>query len=231
MSIRKDKIFNKVDKDFSKAKNILFRQFDILEDLIIKGMDNIPEEMLMEFKKNEDKLDQFEIRISEEIIQIIVLHQPMASDLRQIISYFRMIGNIERIGDQINNIVSFISKLTPRSIPSDQQDSVLNMFTMSLNMVKKSLISFEEEDQEYAIWTIKNDEVVDDLQYRLVKLLINKKTPEGVQPLELYNVLNFNSILSSIERIADNATNIAEASIYYQKGIDLRHQEVDEEDL
>lgn len=229
-SIKKDKIFHKVDKNFGRIKELLFTQFDILEEIITSGMDTIDTKRIETIKTNEKEIDQLEIIISDEIIQLIVLHQPMASDLRQLISYFRMVNNLERIGDQINNIVHFVDRLTPRQIPEDQRDAILNMFAISLNMVRKALISFEEGDNDYAIWTIKNDEVVDDLQHRLLRSTVKKSTPKGMQPTQIHNILNFANILSSIERIADNATNIAEASIYYTQGIDLRHQDLSSEE-
>ena len=97
-------------------------------------------------------------------------------------------------------------------------------------MVKKALESFENEDHETAIWTIKNDEVVDDMQRKLISRMLRKNTPPGVAIDDVKNILNFGSILNSIERIADNATNIAEASIYYQDGTDLRHSDLSDTD-
>ncbi len=230
MSIKKDKKFDKLDNDFAKMKALVFQQFEILEEVVNNGLDELEESTINTFNKNEQKLDQFELKMSDNIIQTIGLQHPMARELRLLVSYFRMIGHVERIGDQLNNVMRFFHKMDPPNIPENQKDSVLNMLSLSEKMVKKALISFEDGDHEYAIWTIKNDEIVDEMQSTILKRMVRKNAPKNTDPTEIFNLLNFNSILGNIERIADNATNIAEAAIYYQQGIDLRHQELPEED-
>ncbi|PXY02665.1 hypothetical protein DF185_00805 [Marinifilum breve] len=230
MSIKKDKKFDKLHSDFSKMKLILQEQFEIMDEVVSYGLDIIDAKRVDKFKNNENKLDNLEIKMSDNIILTMGLQQPMASELRLLVSYFRMIGFIERIGDQLNNVLRYIQKMEPPFIPEKHRDSLLNMLSISEKMVRKALISFEDSDREYAIWTIKNDEFVDEMRYDLMKRMVKKETPEGVDQNDIFNLLNFGNILSSIERVADNATNIAEASIYYQQGIDLRHQDLPEED-
>ncbi|GAB7089448.1 PhoU domain-containing protein [Marinifilum fragile] len=230
MSIKKDKKFDKLHADFSKMKLILQEQFEIMDEIVSYGLDIIDVKRVEKFESNENKLDNLEIKMSDNIILTMGLQQPMASELRLLISYFRMIGFIERIGDQLNNVLRFIQKMEPPFIPEKHRDSLLNMLAISEKMVRKALISFEDSDMEYAIWTIKNDEFVDEMRYDLMKRMVKKETPEGVDQHDIYNLLNFGNILSSIERVADNATNIAEASIYYQQGIDLRHKDISEEE-
>lgn len=227
MSIKKDKKLNKLHVDFSRMKLLLNQQFECLEEVIQKGLQNVSQKKRELFRENEENLDQFELKMSENIIQTIGLQHPMAGELRLLISYFRMIGHMERIGDQLNNIMRFIHKLEPQEIPENQKEPLLNMLSISENMVRKSLISFEDGDHEYAIWTIKNDEVVDEMQYQLLKRMLTKSCSEEEEN-KIYNLLNFGSILGSLERIADNATNIAEAAIYHQQGIDLRHSDLPE---
>jgi phosphate transport system protein len=230
MSIKKDKKFDKLHADFNKMKLILQEQFKILEDVVSYGLDIIDTKRIELFKENEDKLDKLEIKMSDTIILTMGLQQPMASELRLLIAYFRMIGFMERIGDQLNNVITFMQKMEPPFIHEKHRDSLMNMLSISENMVRKALISFEDNDKEYAIWTIKNDELVDEMKYELMKRTVKKDTPEGVDVNEMFNLLNYGNILSSIERVADNATNIAEASIYYQQGIDLRHKNLSEDD-
>ncbi|NOU58576.1 phosphate signaling complex PhoU family protein [Marinifilum caeruleilacunae] len=230
MSIKKDKKFDKLHTDFSKMKLILQEQFEIMDEVVSYGLDIIDAKRVERFKSNEDKLDKLEIKMSDNIILTMGLQQPMASELRLLVSYFRMIGFIERIGDQLNNVLRYIENMEPPFIPEKHRESLLNMLSISEKMVRKSLISFEDSDVEYAIWTIKNDEFVDEMRTDLMKRMVKKETPEGVDKNDIYNLLNFGNILSSIERVADNATNIAEASIYFQQGIDLRHKDISEEE-
>lgn len=228
MSIKKDKRFEGINKDFHKMKSLLYTQFETLENVILNGLESVSQKDLDIFSKNEKKLDQMELKMSDNIVLTIGLEQPMAGELRQLITYLRMLGDMERIGDQLNNILNFFQKLTPKELPENQKESIHNMYDMSLIMVRKALESFENEDHETAIWTIKNDEVVDDMQQKLISRMLRKSAPPNIGIENATNILNFGSILNSIERIADNATNIAEASIYYQDGTDLRHSDLPE---
>ncbi len=230
MSIKKDKRFEGINKDFQKMKSLLYAQFDTLENVILSGLESVSKQDIDNFSKNEKKLDQMELKMSNNIILTIGLEQPMAGELRQLITYLRMLGDMERIGDQLNNILHFFKKLTPKELPENQKESIHNMYDMSLIMVRKALESFENEDHETAIWTIMNDEVVDDMQQKLISRMLRKSTPPNMAIEDATNILNFGSILNSIERIADKATNIAEASIYYQDGTDLRHSDLSETD-
>ena len=94
-------------------------------------------------------------------------------------------------------------------------------------MVAKSLLSFTNNDKEYAIWTIKNDSVIDELNYKLIKKSILKDQDEAGKKM-MQSFLNIKGIITDIERIADHATNIAEASIYASEGTDIRHTDIEE---
>jgi len=107
---------------------------------------------------------------------------------------------------------------------------ITNMFMASVSMVQKSILSFVENDKEEAIWAIKNDEVVDEMNHKLIRKAIKKNEFSDDTQQLLFTFIQMNSIISTIERIADHATNIAEASIYAIEGKDLRHKkEIDEE--
>ena len=111
MSIKKDKKFEKLEADFTQMQSILFQQFEILEEVVQNGLDGIEKNQMKTFKQNEEKIDQFELKMSDNIIQTIGLQQPMASELRLLISYFRMISHVERIGDHTTNIAENIHYL------------------------------------------------------------------------------------------------------------------------
>jgi phosphate transport system protein len=104
-----------------------------------------------------------------------------------------------------------------------------NMLMTSVNMVKRAIQSFIMNDKEDAIWTIKNDAIVDEMNRKLIKKTITRSNiPEETQQL-LFAFINLNNIISNIERVGDHATNIAESSIYALEGKDLRHKKLDNE--
>jgi phosphate transport system protein len=224
MNIKKENAIHGVIDKFSEYSNLILHQITLLEKVFSSGTLVISEELMDDIKKNEEKSDQFEIKLSEKIIDTIVLQQPLASDLRKLMACYQMVINLERIGDLVVNIINFIPKIKDLEIFSQMTDVIYNMLIVAKNMVQKSILSFTNSDREYAIWTIKNDSVVDEMNHKLVKKAISRTNlPEETRQL-LLTFIHINSIISSIERIADHATNVAEASVYALDGTDIRHQ-------
>ena len=177
----------------------------------------------------ENKLNKFEVKISEKIISTISLHHPVASELRSLMACYRIVINMERIGDLIRDIVYFVRKIEDTHLYEELSDVIFNMITSSSSMVEKALLSFIKEDRDSAIWAIKNDEVIDEMNKKLMKKGIKKAKLQEEARQVLLNVINFKSIVSKIERIGDHAGHIAEASIFAQEGRDIRHQNIDKE--
>ena len=223
MNIQKENAMQQIRTLFDELSQVVLKQLDLLEKIINSSMTIIPEEMMNELNSNEEKIDKYEIRISEEIIDTIVLQKPVASDLRQVMAIYQMVANLERIGDSVMNIIRYIPRVQDIEVYMKMSEVITNMFMASVSMVRKSILSFFTNDKEEAIWAIKNDVVVDEMNHKLIKKAITKsKFSEETQQL-LFTFIQMNSIISTIERIADHATNIAEASIYAIEGKDLRH--------
>ncbi|MDR3652108.1 MAG: PhoU domain-containing protein [Paludibacter sp.] len=229
MNTQKENAMQQIRTQFDDLSKVVLQQLDLLEKVINGNGTAIAADLLIELNANEEKIDNFEIQISEFIIDTIVLQKPVASELRQVMAVYQMISNLERVGDLVMNIVRFIPRIQDVDIYSKMSEVISNMLIASVSMVRKSILSFVTNDKEEAIWTIKNDAVVDEMNHKLIKKTITKsKYPEETQHL-LYTFMHLNSIISNIERIADHATNIAEASIYALEGKDLRHQkDIDE---
>jgi phosphate transport system protein len=94
-------------------------------------------------------------------------------------------------------------------------------------MVEKALLSFINNDNEYAVWTIKNDVVVDEMNNKLLINSISKAKVSDKTKEMLLSYVDLKDIITNLERIADHATNIAEASIYSIQGTDIRHSGLD----
>jgi phosphate transport system protein len=135
--------------------------------------------------------------------------------------------NLERIGDRVMNILHAITNIKDSQEYKAMIDVLTVMLLSGISMVEKALLSFINNDNEYAVWTIKNDEVVDEMNNKLLinsisKAKVNVKTKEM-----LLSYIDLKDIITNLERIADHATNIAEASIYSIQGTDIRHSGLD----
>jgi phosphate transport system protein len=231
MAITKDNALHAISVHFNEMAKIVIRQLDIMDKLFVDHTIQIPSELQEEIKENEDKIDEYETSLGNEIIDIIVLQNPVASDIRKIMSAYQIISNLERIGDQVKNIDKLLPRVEDKVIYEHMVSVISNMMTSSIMMVKKSISSFVDDDNTAAVWTIKNDSVVDEINHKLIKDTIRKSHySNDIQHL-LFTFINLNSIISNIERIADHATNIAEASIYANIGENLRHSKTVFEDL
>jgi phosphate transport system protein len=180
-----------------------------------------------EIMKNEDKIDKYEVLVSDKFISSIVLYQPVASDIRKIVAIYRMTINLERIGDLVMNILHSIENLKGSEEYIAMIEVITGMLLSGITMVEKSLLSFINNDNEYAIWTIKNDEIVDDMNRKLLINSISKANVSDRTREMLLSYVDLKNIITNIERIADHATNIAEASIYSLQGTDIRHSGFD----
>jgi len=170
------------------------------------------------------KKSGYEVVISDKFINSVVLYQPVASDIRKIVSVYRMTINLERVGDIVMNIISSIDAIRETDEYKAMTDVILNMLIMGISMVEKSLLSFTNSDDSYAIWAIKNDEIVDEMNRKLLINIISKaKVSEKTREM-LLSYANLKNIITNIERIAGHATNIAEATIYSLQGTDIKHQ-------
>jgi phosphate transport system protein len=212
---------------FEEMADTILIQLKLLE----KYMDGLDEtefaQIRSDLKINEDKIDKYEVLISEKFINSIVLYQPVASDIRKIIAIYRMTINLERIGDRVINILHSVENIKI-SEEYKAMAEVLNVMLLSgISMVEKSLLSFINNDNEYAIWTIKNDKIVDEMNNKLLINSISKANVSEKTKEMLLSYIDLKNIITNLERIADHATNIAEASIYSIQGTDIRHSGLD----
>ena len=228
MTNKKDQAIKKILKEFEAFSELTLQQLSLLEKVLSYNGPDIPEDIIETMRKNEARLDKYEVSISERIVNTIVLHQPVASDLRIIFACYRMSDNLERIGDLVMNIVKFLDKVIGHDTYKRSSDLIDNMLAQSSQMVTKALISFTNNDKNYAIWAIKNDEVIDELYNKLIKKSIKGSNVSEENKIMLLDLMDIRSIISNIERIADHATNIAEASIYSMEGTDVRHMDIEE---
>lgn len=228
MTIKKDDAIHEILADFEKLANVVLEQLDYMEHFITSGELKVSDEVLSFITKNEKEIDRMEVKLSDKIVNTIVLHKPVASDLRKIIACYRILINLERIGDLVVNITRFIKKVKTPEIYASFNEVLSNTAILSTKMVRKSLLAYTNDDRELAVWSIKNDEIMDEINDKLLKKLVNKADNEEKNKRLLTSIITIKEMMSNIERIGDYATNIAEAAIYSIEGKDIRHHKLEE---
>ena len=224
MTTKKEEAITDSVKSLEEMANLVLTQLTLLEKLMSLNDKIEMDKILTTIEENENKIDQYEVIISDKFINSIILYQPVASDIRKLNSVLRISINLERIGDIVLNIINSLKSIKGTAEFEAMQEVLMNMLVSGVTMVEKSLLSFMNNDDSYAEWTIKNDEIVDEMNRKLLinsvsRAKVNEKTREM-----LLSYMDLKNIITNMERLADHATNIAEVSIYSMQGTDIRHQ-------
>lgn len=228
MSLKKDEAIRDIMAEYESLANLVLQQLDILELLITSNELHFSDEQLRTIKDNEIKLDKWEVKLSDKIINTIVLYQPVASEIRNLIALYRILISLERIGDLAVSITKFMKEIKNEQVYASLSDFISNMMIISVKMVKNAMLSFINKDMDLAIWAIKNEAVVDELNRKMLKKAIGKAQKAEEKKNILLSFINIKEMVSNIERISDHAANIAEASIYAYEGKDIRHHRKEE---
>ena len=158
-------------------------------------------------------IDQKERDIESRCMKLLLQQQPVAKDLRQISAALKMITDMERIGDQAEDIAEIITYLEGRT--AEETVHIRDMAAETISMVTDSVDAYVKRDTELAKTVIVHDDKVDRyfdiVKSRLIKMIA--ETPEnGEYALDLLMIAKY------FERIGDHATNIAEWVIFSVTG-------------
>lgn len=228
MNTKREESILDIVNTFEEMGDLILAQLTLLEKYMTGPEAAERDKIRNEIGENENKIDKFEVLISDKFTNSLILYQPVASDIRKIIAIYRMTINLERIGDRVMNIIHAIGHIESTEEYKAMAEVISVMLVSGVAMVEKSLLSFVNNDNEYAIWTIKNDQIVDDMNHKLLINSISRaKVSEKTREM-LLSYVDLKDIITNIERIADHATNIAEASIYSIQGTDIRHSALDQ---
>jgi len=164
--------------------------------------------------------DQMEVDVEEECLKILALHQPVAIDLRFIITALKINNDLERIGDLAVNIAErseFLAAREPIGVPFDFDA----MAEKTQWMLTESLDSLVDMDCNRAYQVCAADDEVDALNREMYKQV---EASIVAHPSWTRGLLHLLSISRHLERVADHATNIAEDVIYMVEGKIVRHK-------
>ena len=170
-------------------------------------------------KLNEPAINRMEREVDQLALDLLAMEQPMAVDLRFILSVIRINADLERVGDQAVNIATRVAELItlPQiELPVD----IPTLATLSANMVRQALQAFIEADAEMAAKVLLLDDQVDTMNHNALEALGEAITQN---PGATKQALSALIISRNLERVGDHATNIAEDVIFWLRGADVRH--------
>ena len=153
----------------------------------------------------DQEIDRKEREIESLCLKLLLQQQPVAKDLRQISAALKMITDMERIGDQADDIAEIVLYLA--DVPAESHVLLQKMAEAAIGMVSDSVEAYVRQDVELAEQVITHDDTVDDYFERVKQALIHRIAND---PAEGGTALDLLMIAKYLERIGDHATNIAE---------------------
>ena len=203
---------NRFDQQLEKLNVELVTMGALCEDALtyaIRALFDRESDMAERAEEAEKQIDQMEREIESICMRLLLQQQPVARDLRVISSALKMIGDMERIGDQAADIAEIVKYLKEDDVPNLRH--LREMSDFAAGMVTASINSFVRRDLDLAKKVILDDDVVDGYFEKVKETLIGliaDGDKDGAFLLDLLMIAKY------IERIGDHATNIAEWVVY-----------------
>jgi phosphate transport system protein len=210
------------DRELEKLKKKILSLGALVEErvyLAIKAIESRDPDLSEKIIRSDHEIDEAEVEVEEECLKILALYQPVAIDLRFIVTVIKINNDLERIGDQAVNIAERIQSISKHPNISFTFDYT-EMAEIAAAMLKQSLDALVNLDIDTAFRVLTLDDEVDEIQsnaYSQIKPAMRR------HPDEMTYLLNLYLISRHLERIADHATNISEEVIYLIEGEIIRH--------
>lgn len=213
-------------REIDRLKQMLMSLCEVVEENLHRAVESIRNrdaDLAKTVIEMDIKIDQMEVDMEEECLKILALYQPVAIDLRFIITALKINNDLERIGDLAVNLAehsTFLAGRPKTDVPFDFDA----MTEKTKSMLRKSLDALVKMDAKLAYEVCAADDEIDsmDRQMRFIVQDAVHKHPERTECL-----MHLRSASGHLERVADHATNIAEDVIYMIEGRIVRHKAED----
>ena len=207
---------NRFDEQLYELNKKIIEMGAMCEDAISKAATSLSQgdvELAQNVIHDGGMVDQMEREIESRCMKLLLHQQPVARDLRLNSAALKIITDMERIGDQAEDIAEIVVCLQGQTM--DCMQLVDEMAYETTKMVQKSVDAYVKKDVKLAEEVVVQDDIVDDYFSRIkhdIITLITEKSADGELALDLLMITKY------FERIGDHATNIAEWVIYSVTG-------------
>ncbi|MCO8120764.1 phosphate signaling complex protein PhoU [Stieleria sp. TO1_6] len=212
-----------LERELESLREQLVEQFTVVEQMIqlaVRSLVQRRPDLADRVVESDAGVDATDVKIEEECLKLLALHQPVAGDMRQLIAVIKINGELERMADTACNIAERAKALA--SFPLFRVPEELSeMVDATIGMVRRALDSFVNSDSRMAVDVIKMDDLVDTLNRVIIDQLqeLMKRDNDLIEP-----AVHCFSASRHLERIADLAENLAEEVIYLVEGEIVRHK-------
>lgn len=209
-----------IKTDLIQMWSLVINQMEKARIALINGDHDLAREVQM----NEKRVDAFELKIDMDSECTLMLKNPVAIDLRFILSVLKINYNLERVGDYANTIAKVGGNFNgplPESIL--QATHLAEMFFTAQSMLQESLDAFENADRSRINQLFGMDEKLDKINNKANSIITNliQENPENTMLL-----LEALSVMRKLERTGDHILNVAEELIYYFDANIIKHSKL-----
>jgi phosphate transport system protein len=171
--------------------------------------------------EGDSEIDALEVEVEGLAVSLLALQQPMARDLRFIISAIKISSDLERVGDHAVNIAQSTQRLVAMRSNITPDPEIEDMARRARHMLGDALDAFVRGDGALGRDVCKRDDVVDALHDSLFRILLTHMLED---PTTISAALELFLVSRNLERVADLATNIAEDAVYLAEGKTIKHR-------
>lgn len=214
-----------LDNEIQQLKLEVISMWEMVLSQLQKAEDalkNIDRDLAREVILTEKRVNAFELKIDRDCEDILALFAPVAIDLRFILAVLKINMNLERTGDIAEGIGKFVV-----DIPEDfdkqllQITRVVEMYEQANEMISEVMNAFEEENTMLARKVFKKDDLLDEINKNAATIVANYIKDN---PAKIESALYILSTIRKLERVGDQAKNMAEEIIFYSEAKVLKHK-------
>jgi len=212
-----------LDEHIEKLKTRVIKMCSLVDEQVQSAIKSVEEENLelaQQVIEKDTKVDKYDNKIDKICQKIFALTQPVAMDLRLIMSSLTINNNLERIGDIAVNIAEYaiMIKKKPAFL---NQTNLEEMFKVSKQMLKDAIDAYIGGNETLAKSVIESDNKLDQLNFDNHKILIDimKQNPDNIEPGIALLVMS-----RQLERLGDHCTNIAEDVFFIVEAHLVKHK-------
>lgn len=220
-------ISQRYDQELEELRTQVLKMGGLVEtqaDNAVKALLERDGELVSAIENNERQINKMEMEIDEICTLLIARRQPTARDLRLVVAVIKIITDLERIGDEAEDVGKYAAKLANKPAISGMHSELTHLSSLVLGMLRDALDAFARMDVEQALKILGMNKTVNKEFNNLFRLLITFMMED---PRNLKNVLKITWCGRSLERIGDHSRNICEYVVYLVEGEDIRHTSID----
>jgi len=167
------------------------------------------------------EVDALEVEVEQMAVELLALQQPMARDLRFIISAIKVSADLERVGDHAVNIAECAQHIIASGIDVTPDAEILEMARLARQMLGQSIDAFVRADGALGRAICRMDDDVDKLNDSLFRIVVTHILED---PKTISTALELLLVSRNLERVADLSTNIGEDAVYLAEGKQIKHR-------